>query len=59
MKESRQTDWRDSKGQDLEKTFRRVHFSNNDYKKARIEKNRSHAHEGRLLLYEPRNNPTR
>jgi hypothetical protein len=31
-------DWRDSKMLDLEKTFRRVHFSNNNYKKAKIEK---------------------
>jgi hypothetical protein len=50
--DSRQLDWRDSfisrarrigatqKGQIWKKKFRQVHFSNNGYKKAKIEKNR-------------------
>jgi hypothetical protein len=38
LHQSCQLDWRDSKGPDLKKMFCPIHFSNNDYKKAKIEK---------------------
>jgi hypothetical protein len=38
LHKSHHMDWRDSKEVDLEKTFRRIYFSNNNLKKAKIEK---------------------
>jgi hypothetical protein len=44
-------DWRDSKRLDFfKKTFRRVHFSNNDSKKTKIEKNHEKGYDGDKIL---------